>query len=65
MAYTRKRRGRKKSLPSTKTRAKQSSEAKSNKSVGIRRHSRSPRGPDAGKPRVRVPAYKRAKPKRT
>jgi hypothetical protein len=32
--------------------------------VGVRGHSRSPRGPNAGKKRVRVDPYKRGKPRK-
>lgn len=30
----------------------------------VKAHYRSPRGPDRGKPRVKVPAYRRGRPKR-
>jgi len=50
MAARRKRRSSK-----TKTRKR------SNRSVSVKAHYRSPRGADKGKPRVRVPAYRRRK----
>jgi hypothetical protein len=34
------------------------------KSVSVRGHSRSPRGPDAGKPRPSVRRYRRSKPRK-
>lgn len=36
--------------------------SRSGRTVKIKRHTRSPRGPDRGKPRVSVPAYSRSRP---
>lgn len=53
----RKRPGRRRRLPSV---GKQS---RTQKVVPIKYHTRSPRGADSGKPRVRVKAHRRGKPK--
>lgn len=36
---------------------------RSNRTVYVKGHTRSPRGPDKGKPKVRVPGHRRRKPK--
>lgn len=46
----------------TKGRKKRSRAPGAGAAVGIHPHTRSPRGPNRGKPRVRVDGYKRGKP---
>ena len=42
---------------------KKKTKKQSGKVVYVKGHTRSPRGPNKGKPQVRVPGYKRRKPK--
>ena len=42
---------------------KRKAKKKSNRSVTVKPHTRSPRGKNSGKSRVTVPGYKRRKPK--
>lgn len=48
----------------TRGRRKRKRKAGAGTGVGVRGHVRSPRGPNAGKSRVRVDPYKRGKPKK-
>lgn len=43
--------------------ARKKTKKKSNRTVTVKGHTRSPRGPNKGKKPVRVPGYKRRKPK--
>lgn len=47
----------------TRGRAKRRRKAGSGSAVGVKKHSRSPRGPNRGKSRVTVDSYRRSKPK--
>jgi len=48
----------------TRGRAKRKRKPGSGRAVGIKRHTRTPRGPNSGKSKVVVDGYKRGKPKR-
>lgn len=48
----------------TRGRAKRRRKSGAGNAVGVRKHSRSPRGPNRGKSRVTVDSYRRGKPSR-
>lgn len=48
----------------TRGRKKRKRKPGAGSAVGVSGHTRSPRGPNSGKPRVRVDGYKRGKPPR-
>lgn len=47
----------------TRGRPKRKRKPGAGRAVGIKRHTRSPRGPNSGKPKVVVDGYKRGKPR--